>query len=103
MSNSIMDVSRNSPELQDAMIRAELEQETLCPFCGCAYLVPGTVAADRFGCCMTCYERAKARAQAERMRALVGYRKNGEIRKAMHDARARDPTLGVPPRIDPIF
>lgn len=98
-----MSVAGNSPQLQEAMIRAELEREELCPFCGCAYLVPGTVAADRFGCCMTCYERAKARANMERMRAMVGHRKNGEIRKAMHDARARDPTLEVPPMVDPIF
>lgn len=35
---------------------------SVCPRCGCGFLVPGTVAADRFGVCEVCYSRAKARA-----------------------------------------
>lgn len=71
---------RNEAELTGLLTAAELDPErTLCPFCGCGFLVPGTVAADRYGVCLACYEKAKASASREYYRVIAAH-KEGEFR-----------------------
>ena len=63
---------------------------SVCPRCGCGFLVPGTVAADRFGVCEACYSRAKSRAseqyadelKAAREYAAARQRKSREMRRS---------------------
>lgn len=53
-------------ERVDEIIAAILSPgASVCPRCGRGFLVPGTVAADRFGVCEACYSRAKSRASEQ--------------------------------------
>lgn len=64
----------------------------LCPMCGCAFLVPGTKAADYYGVCLTCLERAKRDANREYERLIAAHKESDAARKNVRDLRKR---LGV--------
>ncbi len=64
----------------------------VCPRCGCGLVVRGTMAGDRYGVCMACYERAKASASHEYLRTIREFRESGRMRKACFDERKK---LGI--------
>lgn len=84
---------RNEAELTGLLTAAELDPErTLCPFCGRGFLVPGTPAADRYGVCLACYEKAKANASHEYRRVMAAHRDNEAARQEEHRLKEK---LGV--------
>lgn len=77
----------SAPDL-DAYIRAELfDGGALCPVCGSGSIIAGTVAGERFGVCMSCYNRALRRAVDARARDV-------ESNKAYQVARKRASKAG---------
>lgn len=76
---------RDREGLTDLLAAAELDPErTLCPFCGCGFLVPGTIAADLYGVCLACYERAKASANREYYRVIAAHKDGERTRQEAH-------------------
>lgn len=56
----------------------------LCPRCGMHWVVPGTVAAKKYGACEACYYRALADAMESRAAALDAFRRYEAARKHAH-------------------
>ena len=84
---------RDREGMVERLIAAETDPErVLCPMCGCAFLIPDTRAADYYGVCLTCLERAKRDANSEYERLIAAHKENDAARKAAHDLKKR---LGV--------
>ena len=68
---------RDREGMVERLIAAETDPErVLCPMCGCAFLIPGTRAADYYGVCLTCFERAKRDANLEYERLILARKEN---------------------------
>lgn len=85
MDGGNMFAKRNQEALTGLLTAAELDPErVLCPVCGCGFLVPCTVAAERYGVCLACYEKAKASASREYRRVMAAHRDNEAARQEAH-------------------
>ena len=77
-----------APDL-DAYIRAELfDGGAVCPVCGQGSIIAGTVAGERYGVCMSCYNSALRRAVDARARDM-------DSNKAYQVARKRASIAGI--------
>ena len=70
--------------------REGMVERVLCPMCGCAFLIPGTRAADYYGVCLTCFERAKRDANLEYERLILARKENDAARQAAHRLKKRE-------------
>lgn len=68
----------------EKMVFANLQPDRqLCPTCCMAYLVPGTLASDRFGVCPACHKAALAEASKEKARYDQIERENWRARQQL--------------------
>ena len=82
---------RDRQGMVERLIAAETDPErVLCPMCGCAFLIPGTRAADYYGVCLTCFERAKRDANLEYERLILARKENDAARQAAHRLKKRE-------------
>lgn len=81
---------RDRQGMVERLIAAETDPErVLCPMCGCAFLIPGTRAADYYGVCLTCLERAKRDANREYERLILARKENDAARQVAHRLKKR--------------
>lgn len=79
---------RDEQGMVERLLAAETDPgRTLCPMCGCAFLVPGTRSADTYGVCLTCLERAKRDANRKYYRLLAAHRENDASRQEANRLR----------------
>ena len=85
----------------DDMVRAALAPDAvLCPHCGTNFVVPGTLAAKRYGVCEPCYFRARRDAQKAAAAALEASTEYDAARPKHYRARKERGLRGranVPP------
>lgn len=82
---------RDRQGMVERMITAETDPErVLCPMCGCAFLIPGTRAADYYGVCLTCLERAKRDANREYERLILAHKENDAARQVAQRLKKRE-------------
>lgn len=68
----------------DTFVKAELSPEReLCPRCGSRWVIPGTMAAKRYGVCPECHLRALAEAKREQAAALRAEREYHDARRQL--------------------
>lgn len=82
---------RDRQGMVERLIAAETDPEkVLCPMCGCAFLIPGTRAADYYGVCLTCLERAKRDANREYERLILAHKESDAARQVAHRLKKRE-------------
>ena len=82
---------RDEQGMVKKLLATETDPErTLCPMCGCAFLVPDTKAADYYGVCLTCLKRAKRDANREYARLSLAHKENDAARQVAQRLKKRN-------------